>query len=57
MRFNTLYTRRDFFPVAISFMRKLPVIGNVLNMPGIAQVSQNNAEGWRAMQQKETNVF
>lgn len=24
----------DFFPVVISFLRRMPVVGNVLNMPG-----------------------
>ncbi|CAG8522181.1 26514_t:CDS:2 [Dentiscutata erythropus] len=28
----------DFFPVVISFLRKLPVIGSLLNAPGISQV-------------------
>ncbi|KAJ3407286.1 hypothetical protein HDU80_009183 [Chytriomyces hyalinus] len=28
----------DFFPVAISFLRKLPIIGPVLNTPGIAKI-------------------
>mmetsp|Transcript_6501 Transcript_6501/g.13016 ORF Transcript_6501/g.13016 Transcript_6501/m.13016 type:complete len:104 (-) Transcript_6501:1213-1524(-) len=25
----------DFFPVAITFMRRMPVIGNLLNLPGV----------------------
>ncbi|KAI8610749.1 vesicle transport protein [Chytriomyces sp. MP71] len=28
----------DFFPVAISFLRKLPIVGPILNTPGIAKV-------------------
>ncbi|CAG8563296.1 9902_t:CDS:2 [Paraglomus occultum] len=26
----------DFFPVVISFLRRLPLIGNVLNAPGVS---------------------
>lgn len=29
----------DFFPVLVSFLRKLPVVGDFLNMPGVAQVN------------------
>ncbi|KAF9168424.1 Golgi Transport [Actinomortierella ambigua] len=28
----------DFFPVVIGFLRRLPVIGNILSAPGIAKV-------------------
>ncbi|KAI9139276.1 vesicle transport protein [Paraphysoderma sedebokerense] len=28
----------DFFPVVISFLRRLPVIGNFLNLPGVSKV-------------------
>ncbi|TKY87013.1 hypothetical protein EX895_003690 [Sporisorium graminicola] len=28
----------DFFPVILSFLRQLPIIGNVLSMPGVANV-------------------
>eukprot|EP00123_Amoebidium_parasiticum_P008927 comp19102_c1_seq1/m.21676 comp19102_c1_seq1/g.21676 ORF comp19102_c1_seq1/g.21676 comp19102_c1_seq1/m.21676 type:complete len:141 (-) comp19102_c1_seq1:226-648(-) len=28
----------DFFPTAINFMRRLPIIGHVLNLPVIAQI-------------------
>ncbi|KAI8799953.1 vesicle transport protein [Cladochytrium replicatum] len=28
----------DFFPVIISFLRKLPIIGTFLNLPGVARV-------------------
>lgn len=28
----------DFFPVLVSFLRKLPVVGDFLNMPGVAHV-------------------
>ena len=28
----------DFFPVAISFIRRLPLIGSLLNAPGISHV-------------------
>ncbi|BES98829.1 unnamed protein product [Nesidiocoris tenuis] len=27
-----------FFPVAVNFLRRVPVLGTVLNMPGISQV-------------------
>jgi hypothetical protein len=29
---------RDFFPVVVGFLRRLPIIGNILSMPGISQV-------------------
>lgn len=29
----------DFFPVIIGFLRRLPVIGNILSAPGISKVS------------------
>ena len=28
-----------FFPVAINFLRRIPVIGTILNLPGISSVS------------------
>ena len=28
-----------FFPVAINFLRRIPVIGQILNLPGISSVS------------------
>lgn len=28
----------DFFPVLVAFLRKIPVIGDFLNAPGVAQV-------------------
>jgi hypothetical protein len=28
----------DFFPIVISFMRRLPIVGNLLNTPPIKQV-------------------
>ncbi|KAJ3281760.1 Golgi Transport [Rhizoclosmatium sp. JEL0117] len=28
----------DFFPVVVSFMRKLPIIGPILNTPGVSKV-------------------
>ncbi|PNE09427.1 Vesicle transport protein GOT1B, partial [Cryptotermes secundus] len=31
-----------FFPVAINFLRRVPVLGTVLNLPGIRRVSFNN---------------
>lgn len=30
-----------FFPFAINFIRRLPVIGTILNLPGISKVSNN----------------
>lgn len=30
---------RDFFPVILNFLRQLPVIGNILSLPGVANVS------------------
>ncbi|GAA5950659.1 hypothetical protein JCM10213_006848 [Rhodosporidiobolus nylandii] len=32
-------SRSDFFPVVLSFMRQLPVIGTFLSMPGVRQVT------------------
>jgi hypothetical protein len=31
-----------FFPVAINFLRRVPVLGTVLNFPGIRGVSFSN---------------
>ena len=28
-----------FFPVAVNFIRRIPVIGNLLNLPGISHVA------------------
>ncbi|KAI8831103.1 hypothetical protein BC829DRAFT_409968 [Chytridium lagenaria] len=28
----------DFFPVVLSFMRKLPIVGNVLNLPVVSKI-------------------
>ncbi|TPX76440.1 hypothetical protein CcCBS67573_g02307 [Chytriomyces confervae] len=42
---NLQATAADFFPVAISFLRKLPIIGPVLNTPGIAKVVENDPKG------------
>jgi hypothetical protein len=28
-----------FFPVAVNFLRRVPVIGTLLNLPGISSVS------------------
>ncbi|GAU98168.1 hypothetical protein RvY_09348 [Ramazzottius varieornatus] len=36
-----------FFPVALSFIRRLPVIGTVLNMPGISRVVSRYADDSR----------
>ena len=35
--FNLIYS--GFFPVAVNFLRRLPVIGTILNLPGIRSVS------------------
>lgn len=35
--FLNLTMYRDFFPVILSFMRRLPIIGTILNLPGIRQ--------------------
>lgn len=32
------YRSSDFFPVLVGFLRKLPIIGDLLNMPGVGQV-------------------
>ena len=37
--FDLFYS--GFFPVAINFLRRIPVIGTILNMPGISTVSRN----------------
>ena len=31
-----------FFPVVINFLRRVPVIGNILNLPGISMVCRLN---------------
>ncbi|CEQ40891.1 SPOSA6832_02566 [Sporobolomyces salmonicolor] len=36
---QTLRSNSDFFPVVLSFMRQLPVIGSFLSMPGVRQVT------------------
>ena len=28
----------DFFPIVITFLRQLPILGNILNLPGISTV-------------------
>ncbi|KNC79571.1 hypothetical protein SARC_08032 [Sphaeroforma arctica JP610] len=28
----------DFFPTIVTFLRRLPIIGNILNMPGISDM-------------------
>lgn len=33
-----LYNASDFFPVILTFLRQLPIIGNVLSMPYIREV-------------------
>jgi len=35
---------RDFFPVAISFMRSMPVIGNILSLPYITDAVDKLAD-------------
>jgi len=35
----------DFFPVAFAFLRRLPIIGSVLNMPGVKQVTDKIVSG------------
>eukprot|EP01098_Paradermamoeba_levis_P012116 TRINITY_DN5239_c0_g1_i1.p1 TRINITY_DN5239_c0_g1~~TRINITY_DN5239_c0_g1_i1.p1 ORF type:complete len:140 (-),score=29.48 TRINITY_DN5239_c0_g1_i1:73-492(-) len=37
----------DFFPVALAFLRRLPVIGHLLNLPGIKQVVDRVVLGGR----------
>ena len=34
--FNSFFS--GFFPVVINFLRRVPIIGNILNFPGISQV-------------------
>jgi hypothetical protein len=34
---------RDFFPVILTFLRQLPFIGNLLNMPYVREVSRHQA--------------
>ncbi|CDR99103.1 hypothetical protein, partial [Sporisorium scitamineum] len=51
---------RDFFPVILSFLRQLPIIGNVLSMPGVANVldklagSQASLRHWEVRRQAST---
>lgn len=40
---DVLATHSDFFPVILSFLRQLPVIGNILSLPGVANVSSTYA--------------
>jgi hypothetical protein len=35
----------DFFPIAISFMRRVPIVGNVLSAPPIKQLADRLAGG------------
>uniref|UniRef100_A0A6B2LR74 Vesicle transport protein n=1 Tax=Arcella intermedia TaxID=1963864 RepID=A0A6B2LR74_9EUKA len=28
----------NFFPIAFAFMRRIPVIGHILNLPGVSQI-------------------
>lgn len=37
-----IHTHRGIFPHAISFLRRAPVIGIILNLPGINRVSNCN---------------
>ena len=30
-----------FFPVAVNFLRRIPILGSILNLPGISTVSHN----------------
>ena len=34
------FDHSDFFPVIVTFLRQLPVIGTVLTLPGIRQVGR-----------------
>jgi len=43
IRFINLFG--DFFPVAFAFLRRLPIIGSVLNMPGVKQVTDKIVSG------------
>ena len=36
------YFCSGFFPVAVNFLRRVPVIGTILNLPGIRSVSYEN---------------
>ena len=38
--YHHMYTHRGIFPHAISFLRRAPIIGIVLNLPGISRVSK-----------------
>ena len=35
---NNVFNYSGFFPVAINFLRRIPVIGTLLNLPGISMV-------------------
>ena len=35
---SSVFFLSGFFPVVINFLRRVPIIGNVLNFPGISQV-------------------
>ena len=38
METSSVFFLSGFFPVVINFLRRVPVIGNILNFPGISQV-------------------
>lgn len=37
----TFITKRGFFPVVVGFIRRIPVLGSILNLPFISAVSIN----------------
>ena len=48
----TFGVHSDFFPVILSFLRQLPVIGNVLSLPGVGDVSAQQSQDRSLTQRK-----
>lgn len=49
LKWLPLSVYRGFFPVAVGFIRRVPVLGSLLSLPGISTVSLvwNNTTDWK----------